>query len=221
MRIRTGPEVAVRHYHSTIHIESAAHLARLCAAVEKNPENHQEGEHRAFATGAILTAVAFLEATINEVLSDAVEDGSLYGLKREQTTAIANEWRRVRAKGRVPMTDKFKLVLRAVGHSGLSSGKTYFNMTLLVELRDKLVHFNPEWTPLTSVHPPPLEAKLMRKFAANQLADPGTLFFPDRCLGHGCAQWAVRSALEFTDAFFSKLGVPPRYELIRVRLRTE
>ena len=32
-------------------------------------------------------------------------------------------------------------------------------------------------------------------------------FFPDRCLGYGCAKWAIVSARAFADEFYNRMGV--------------
>lgn len=39
-------------------------------------------------------------------------------------------------------------------------------------------------------------------------------FFPDYCLGYGCAKWACSVAEKFTNAFFSKIGIEPNYQKV-------
>ncbi len=52
-----------------------------------------------------------------------------------------------------------------------------------------------------------------RGFAPNPFfSGSGNPFFPDKCLGHGCAKWALESSVEFADAFFSRMGIVPRHE---------
>jgi hypothetical protein len=62
---------------------------------------------------------------------------------------------------------------------------------------------------------------LKNKFAVNPLAQKNRPFFPDKCVGHGCSEWAVRNSLEFTDEFFNKLELPAPYEGIKNELATK
>ena len=64
------------------------------------------------------------------------------------------------------------------------------------------------------------EKVLYRKFATNPLAGKNVPFFPDKCLGHGCAEWAIMNSIIFTDEFFRRLGLPVPYEGIRDELAT-
>jgi hypothetical protein len=43
------------------------------------------------------------------------------------------------------------------------------------------------------------------------LKGAGNPYFPDHCLGSGCAQWAVTSAKAFADAYFAMLQINPNY----------
>jgi hypothetical protein len=37
-------------------------------------------------------------------------------------------------------------------------------------------------------------------------------YFPDKALGKGCAKWAVKSARNFADSFFKRIGIIPNYQ---------
>jgi hypothetical protein len=82
--IRLTATLTRRDYYSLRHIESASYFARQSAAIERNsaaygdPYNDEEAyrlssEHEAYVIGAILSSVAFLEATINELFSTALD----------------------------------------------------------------------------------------------------------------------------------------------------
>lgn len=47
------------------------------------------------------------------------------------------------------------------------------------------------------------------------------VFFPDRCLRYGCADWAVKSSVSFADKFSVRIGLPVPYDFLRSRLETE
>lgn len=58
-----------------------------------------------------------------------------------------------------------------------------------------------------------LTPKLRSKFIENPLMlGSGNPYFPDKCLGSPCADWAIQSVKSLADAFFLKLGVKPHYQ---------
>jgi hypothetical protein len=60
-----------------------------------------------------------------------------------------------------------------------------------------------------------LSRQLSGKFDDNTLMrGSGNPWFPDKCLGHGCCAWAVRSVIAFADDFFGRIGVEPNYQKI-------
>jgi hypothetical protein len=65
----------MRTYHSRNHIRAAAYFTRLAASLEESTNFPRIGfvEHRGCVTAAVLSSVAFLEATVNEVLGDAAD----------------------------------------------------------------------------------------------------------------------------------------------------
>ncbi|MEO0941606.1 MAG: hypothetical protein AAFY30_08605, partial [Cyanobacteria bacterium J06642_12] len=48
------------------------------------------------------------------------------------------------------------------------------------------------------------------RFAENPLVFGTKPFFPDRCLGHGCAKWALDSCVSFVEEFYSEMGLSPK-----------
>jgi hypothetical protein len=62
---------------------------------------------------------------------------------------------------------------------------------------------------------------LQGKFNLNPLTGAGNPFYPDKCLGHGCAEWAVNSSIKFVDEFFEKLGSTPVFDHVREQLKTK
>jgi hypothetical protein len=64
------------------------------------------------------------------------------------------------------------------------------------------------------------ERLLRNKFPENPFARKNQPFFPDRLMGHGCAEWAVLTSLSFTDEFFNRLEVPAPYDGLKNELGT-
>jgi hypothetical protein len=83
----------------------------------------------------------------------------------------------------------------------------------LIKLRNMLVHFRPETASAADIQG--IEKQLASKFDENPLmAGAGNPYFPDKCLGAACAQWAAWVAKSFVDEAFSRLGVQPNYQRV-------
>ena len=63
-------------YLSIHHAKSAAHFSRLAARVENSECLSSRSEIGTHVGASILSAVAFLEATINELFAEAEKDGN-------------------------------------------------------------------------------------------------------------------------------------------------
>jgi hypothetical protein len=99
----------------------------------------------------------------------------------------------------------------------------YQDAWLLVQLRNALVHYKPEWiigaAPVAVRHE--FEKKLANKFALNPFTGAGNPFYPDKCLGHGCAKWSLMSSIAFINEFYVRLGMSAPYDSSAPRLRPE
>ena len=71
-------------------------------------------------------------------------------------------------------------------------------LTLVVDLRNVIVHFRPEDHATDDTHK--LERRLKARFPPNGLwtAASGPRW-PNHCLGHGCPNWAATSVVAFAD----------------------
>jgi hypothetical protein len=128
---------------------------------------------------------------------------------------------------------KYQAVLDAAGKERLDlGGSPGQDIGYSIDLRNALIHYQPEFLP-ASGRPSPkrtpksksrseaLEVGLRGKFPLNPwYKETGNPFFPYKYLGHGCAEWAVRSSLAFLGAFFERLGVASMYEALRPHLAT-
>jgi hypothetical protein len=128
------------------------------------------------------------------------------------------------------MLTRYQTILAIAGQPGFEEGDPAFaNVRILMEIRNHLLHYTREWVVIHQRRNPGrepgttadhFEKILYRKFAQNPLAKKNVPFFPDRCLGHGCAEWAIVNCVIFTDEFFRRLGMPAPYEGIRDELGT-
>jgi hypothetical protein len=80
---------------------------------------------------------------------------------------------------------------------------------IVVELRNALVHFKPEWDTQADRHQK-LSKKLKDKFGPSPFLND-VLIFPRRWATHGCTSWGVRSCLKFAAEFERLSNLPPKY----------
>ena len=223
-----------RAYLSIGHLKNAAHFARLTGEIEQHTRFVRGAikPHDAFAMGAVLSSVAFVEAAINEVYADAADDshpwevmhiigeGYAERMPEELRTALSGWWNTQTWRMRTSTLEKYQVALDSAGAERFDGGPPYQDVKLLTKLRNALVHFEP-----TSHHEgisesTRLERSLAGRFPLNPLAafpegsrpdSPVVPFLPNRCLGHGCALWALRSSAAFSREFFARMGLEARH----------
>lgn len=207
--------VAVRNYLAVQHLWSAQRSARMCD--ERETELVAAGEinvdlgHRADAINAVLSAVAFLEAFVNETFSDAAEPGgSKYrtdGLSVDAVAQMAQFWTggAVPVERGMPVLRKYQLALLCAGASPLDTGSGPAQAVgVLIELRNALVHFMPKTQDVASAHK--LEKDLRPRITPNRQAI-GAPWYPNSALASGCARWACEVAMGLVDEWQKRMGL--------------
>lgn len=216
------PKIKMRTYFSSHHLWAAKHFAKLAGCIEDSADgkSYFNFEHRAYVTAAILCAVAFLEAAINEVFQDAFDEHPSYvGSLNSETRALMKDfWEGTEEtkKSATRILDKYQRALCFAGVAKFNKGRSpYQDVSSLVDLRNELVHYKPESLGGDSIHK--LGKSLGGKFPENRLmVRSGNPFFPDKCLGKGCANWAVSSSRKFADEFFERVGIEPNYQRLKI-----
>jgi hypothetical protein len=211
-------KVELRSYLSSHHLWAASHFSRLASDIEATwtagPKFHFQ--HRGYVIAAVLESVAFLEAMINELLQDAADghEGYVGHLDAAIRVALASLWSESR-DGTLSTLAKYQLALVAAGQTPLERGANpYQAVQLVIKLRNALVHFRPESA--SGDTPQAIAAQLKGKFAPNRLlaGATGNPYFPDHCLGAGCAHWAAGAVRALADEACGRLGVSPNYQRI-------
>jgi hypothetical protein len=199
-------------FFSGLLLHSALHFARSAQEMEQKAPK-LEAESRSCVLGAITLSVAFLEALINEVFIVAREDVWPYDrLDAASRQSMANLQDEVASK--LGITAKYDLVLTLNGREGFDHGVApYQDVDALVQLRNAVVHYRLGFRPHPDPDPLKIESRLRGKFpvSAYYIKHKGA-FFPHRCLGAGCAAWAVNSARAYADDFHRKIGVVSLYQ---------
>lgn len=221
--------ISMRQYLSIGHLSAAALFASQCKEIEAmaqatqidSPERRQ---HNACAISSVIVSAAFLEATINEMFSDCSDNHSTDRIAAlPARNLMANLWKKgIPRTASYPIIEKYEIALELNGKPTFNTGASpYQDVKMLVELRNALIHYEPETIVGYSGHETPqlhkFEKRLKGKFPINTLTGLGNPFYPDKVLGAGCAQWAVSTAVAFTDEFFQRLGITPTYEHVRAK----
>jgi hypothetical protein len=166
--------------------------------------------HRADAVSAILSAVAFLEAFVNETFSDAAD--SPVGTYRTEglDTATIDRMRQFWSGGvvtierSITVLQKYQLALVCADMPQLEAGhEPAQSVTALVALRNALVHFMPETQGDDSVHR--LEKVLKGRLTPNRQGI-GPLY-PNGVLAAGGASWACSAAMNLVIEWQQLLGL--------------
>ncbi|HVP97471.1 hypothetical protein [Methanoregula sp.] len=233
-----GIVIRIRDCFSVRYIQSAALFCRMGYELEETYRNTgtltagQQLRHEAFTLNALFSTVAFLESTINELWSDAADNAYFYVDESTEALlrAIGEKWRNENYFDRTPLPAKYQKILE-IGEKPLflEEDPDFSGIKDLIGIRNYLMHYRREWVEIRAgetagagreTHAEKLGRLLVNRFAENPLAAKNLPFFPDRCLGHGCAEWAVTTSLSFTDRFFRALDLPAPYEGIRDDLAT-
>jgi hypothetical protein len=199
----------VKHNFSRQHLKAAELFAGLAARIEARDElsEVERSEHRAYVTGAIVFAAAFLEASINELFLESIDKSpnSLGSLTDQQAALLAELWEHVEQQ---PVLGKYQVTLAACGKAAFEKGKDpYQGADGLLKIRNALIHYKPEWDNELEEHRK-LKSRLDGRFTLNRHG--AGLWFPHQCLGAGCAAWAADQAGKFMTEFCQRLGIPSR-----------
>jgi hypothetical protein len=174
-------------------------------------------EHRAYVTGSVLSSVAAIEAAINEFFLEVIDRNTDISktLGKAVIETLEELWGVTEDK---PILTKYQLALIASKKPRFEKDRPPFQtIDNLIKLRNALVHFRPEWDVDLKDHKK-LEDRVKGQFKLNPFAFPGQVFFPYKCLGHGCAQWATLMSRQFLEEFYSRVGKVSRFSDYGTRL---
>jgi hypothetical protein len=193
---------AARDQLSRQHLVLAHDFARAARELEEPRREkltpQEKWQHRGDVTAAVMSSAAFLEDLISELYVN------MRNLPRPKLV------KKLRASGHPESSsilNKYQLAL-SVSDGDPFDQKTppYYDADSLFRLRDALVNY----LNFRPVGRRGLSRRLEGKFPLNPYAPPDARWFPDRCLGAGCAKWAVSSAETFGDDFCRRMGIPAR-----------
>jgi hypothetical protein len=171
-----------------------------------------------YVIGTIFSAVAWVEATVNELYVDAADAlETTDPLPSTFDGELAGRWRGWRAPDRSRDNDPSLIKKIQVALDGAHSPNTAPTLVeledfeLLIELRNVLTHGKAEYLRHGAVENTPrkrlgrLQSRLMGKFPDSQTASPTAAYIWSRCLGAGCANWSRATCENLVTAWKAAL----------------
>lgn len=216
--------IVTRPNFSSHLMASSATLADHAKEIEDSHSGEPRFDvaHRGYVVSSIISAVSFLEAMINELFQDAYDDhtpknGAITPLEINTRHLMAEYWRATDSGIRGGTLDKCQALLRFTGAEVLQKDTNpYRDALYAIQLRNAIVHFRPQ--DLSSDVPHKLQDRLKGKFADNQMMeDSGNPWWPNKCLGWGCARWSLEAVTELADHLVKTTGVQPAYVHFRTK----
>jgi hypothetical protein len=175
--------------------------ARIAEVEEQNREQPFGGFWEEILQNSLAVAVltvAGLESYANELYFEgAALAGQMNPVAIEEVAALID---------RKKVLDKFSAALAFRAGKKLDRGVgPVQNADALIDLRNAVVHFRPEWTGKSGEHRK-LSARLKGKFDPTPVL-PNELLFPRAWASASFARWAIRTAVAFLDYFYQEAGM--------------
>jgi hypothetical protein len=169
-------------------------------------------ELRSQAMASIFFAAAFLEALVNEVILDLVDQkgptSRTAGLLHSAIPTFRQLWRRERRLG---ILGKYQQALSAVGKPQYDERRDPAKSVLLVvELRNHFVHHQPEWQDVNAEHH--FEVALRRAGVAPNQQPLGAPWFTNKALGAGLADWSCDVTTRLANSWWRRMGLRGRFD---------
>jgi hypothetical protein len=200
--VRTRTNLSVPHFFS------ACIFSKHVQALERGNHGKEFGafweDILAHASASVLLTVAALESYVNELFAD--HETNFPGIR---TDVLVKLWESHELKS---ILDKYDLALLLCQAGSLDRGiSPTQDVTLLIRLRNALIHFKPEWFNEQQEHAK-LSSQLTDRFLPSAFFSISEPIFPRRWATHGCTAWAIKSAISFVETFEVQAGLPKRLE---------
>jgi hypothetical protein len=196
-----------QHIYAAHLFAERAQALELKKADEVSPED--QWRHRAYVTGTIFAATAFLESSINELYAELQNLGQSGSgrLPAREVSVLNRVWPDVAGS---KVLHRYQVALSLADADAYDESQLPFSdADTLMRLREALLSSKSDWQDKKG-RPHTLEKRLKGKFPLNALAATKSPLFPDRLLGAACALWAVRTVETFSDDFCHRMGIPAR-----------
>ncbi len=220
----TITSISSQTYYSIQHLQVAGYFVCRAERLERrcNVTSHNGSLDTliaGYSASSLFTTVAFLEALANELFADAAQKdgGHLSPIQNSLITLIANLGKS-EAVQKSKVTEKFDILLLAAQKKPIPKNcNPGQDLATAIRLRNELVHYKAEWfdvgTPGMARPRNFLDSKLPQQIQGRFKPRSGAVGMrADGWLGAGCASWALKRAVQYTNQVFAELGIKPIYD---------
>ena len=159
-----------------------------------------------------------MESMINEVILNAIDprtranDPRLAHLSGTSVAALQQLWNKERPPKFLGLRKKYQDALLVTGKKPFTETRDPFKSAdLVIQLRNSLVHYKPEWEDIDAEHK--YERLLKGKFPENTQPIAGPSWYPDKALAAGCADWVCDASVYFVKQWWQRMRLRGRYDL--------
>ncbi|MDB4873342.1 MAG: uncharacterized protein JWL97_4346 [Gemmatimonadales bacterium] len=189
------------------HMKSATIFRREVRRLETEHLDEPLGpfweEIRSYASSCIMAATASLEAFINEMFI-----APNCGLRSQMPDFEVEFWGKNGIE-QEKILKKYQLALIKLNKEQFDKKSLlYQDATALIELRNALVHYKPTWDP-DRRRKVELVELLKGRFEISPFSIDSADFVTFKCMGNGCATWAVATTFGIMREFSSRTSVDP------------
>jgi hypothetical protein len=212
LNVNVGLSASVKSRHTLAlhHLWNARHAARQCREREADLTslNYRlpEIELNGTAMVAVMSSVAFLEALVNEVYLDTVDPAladRLKGMTEDAIAAMRDRWNATPSVEREGILEKYRIALECAGKTMELGRDPAQSVKILIDLRDALTHYKPEWQGDDTQ----LFAELKRRLPVNKRVAELNPWFPHQALSAECAEWAWKNSVALAKEWWRDMGL--------------
>lgn len=219
-------ELHSRTYMSVRLLLAASLYSRECWKIETESKVDLALNDSLFSIGALMLSFSAIESSINEFyqnIADGCDEKKWAPIfSQDEIIKVVKYWERAKKNDTL---EKFQTILKIANKVTFTDSKdilaSFEKFKVLREIRHALYHYIPESSNKLNSHKE-IERKLKKyKIPINPFYDgPANTFFPDKCFGHGLAEWSIGASIDFVEDFYQKLGMHPRFDKHQEKLAT-
>jgi len=221
---------AIKHL-SRQYLRAADQLNKLALETEKSKldENEQNNDfiyfnYKTYVISSIFNTIAFLEASINEFYIQVAELDSPSTENEIVRNRFKDKWNNPNFERRSSMLIKYNTALELYDANIFQYGdRLISDIKYAIDLRNALTHYKTVYYDALNVDnnsnkTSSLEKEHNNRFELNPFKFyENSAFFPDRVLSYSCANWSLKTSIQFTIEFYNRLQLPyPNSDLLEL-----
>lgn len=175
-------------------------------------------EHKSYCYSTVYTVVGFLEASINDLFANALDNFKDQMIGIEDKIAILASYKKnneydklkkeVREYSKTKIIRKYQFALQLLGKPFIeSNNERMVDLISLIYIRNTFTHHSATWRKCGSESQSEYDI-LKNRFEENPYyKDKGNPFFPDKLLGYGFLNWSIDLSIRFVKEYYNMIGL--------------